>query len=291
MSDITTTVAGILEEDTACHRCGYNLRGLESTGLCPECGTAIAHSITGNLLKHADPDWLERLRLGTALKLWNIALGILVGVTAGVIMRAGLPQPLITIIGIAGGAFGLWATVLITSQEPQIALQEDPITLRKILRTCAAAAFVGGVISNVNIAGNWAVVLKVVGAVLGLVGMFVGWGELLYFRRFADRIPDPKLVKSTTLLMWILPITGGLVIVGGLAVALTMGVAPGAGAVRTPGPSMGLALGAGACFFVAFGLYLILWYVRLLTKYRKAFRLAASESRAFVLPQQSPPAA
>ena len=67
MSDVTGTVAQVLEEDTPCRRCGYNLRGLATTGLCPECGTAIALSLVGNLLKQAGPDWVERLRFGTAL--------------------------------------------------------------------------------------------------------------------------------------------------------------------------------------------------------------------------------
>ena len=33
--------AGYINEDRKCVRCGYNLRGLETTGACPECGTAI----------------------------------------------------------------------------------------------------------------------------------------------------------------------------------------------------------------------------------------------------------
>jgi len=292
MSDVPSAVAGVIAEDTPCRRCGYNLRGLAATGLCPECGTAIGLSLVGNLLKQADPDWLDRLRLGTALKLWNIALGIVVVVAAGAIMAAGLPQPLVTIVALAGSAFGLWATFLITSQEPRIMLQEDPITLRKALRACAAAAFVGGVISNVNVTGSWAVVVKVVGAILGLAGMFVAWGELLYFRRFAHRIPDPKLAKSTTLLMWVGPMTGGLMIVLGLAMVLTVGVSLRAG-TRGPAapPIPGPALGVGVCFLGAFWLYLVLWYVRLLTKYRKAFQAAAAESRASVLPPPSPPTA
>lgn len=283
MPDVTSTVAKVISEDTPCRRCGYNLRGLTATGLCPECGTPIALSLVGNLLRQADPEWLERLRLGASLKLWNIALSILVDVAAGAIVAAGLPQPQFKIIGIAGGALGLWATFLITSQEPRIALQEDPITLRKAIRVCAAAAFVGSVLSNANTPGNWAVAVQVVVALLSLVGMFVAWGELLYFRRFAHRIPDPKLAKSTTLLMWVGPITGGLAIVLGLVVALTVGVGPPTGAAGAPVPGMGLV--GGACFFAALVLYLVLWYVRLLTKYRKAFREAVVESRASVILQ------
>ncbi len=267
MSDVPSAVARAIEADTLCRRCGYNLRGLAPTGLCPECGTAIALSLVGNLLKQADPDWVERLRVGTSLKLWNIVLGIVVAVAAGAILRAGLPQPLVTIVALAGGALGLWATFLITSQEPRIALQEDPITLRKALRACAAVAFVGGALTNAHIAGKWAIVVQIAGGVLSLVGMFVAWGELLYFRGFARRIPDPKLAKSTTLLMWIGPITGGLMIVLGLAMVLTAGVALRAGTKGLAAPPIpGPALGVGVCFFGAFGLYLVLWYVRLLTK-------------------------
>jgi len=285
MSDVTGTVAKVLEEDTPCRRCGYNLRGLTTTGLCPECGTAVALSLVGSLLKQADPDWVERLRFGTALKLWNIALGVVLGAAAVAFMGTGLPGPLLTIIGIAGGAFGLWATFLITSQEPRIALQEDPITLRKVLRACTAVAFAGGVLSNANITGNWAVVVQIIGAVPSLVGMFVAWGELLYFRRFAHRIPDPKLAKSTTLFMWVGPITGGLAIVLGLAVALTMGVGPPAVAAGARGRGMGMGLIPVACFFAVFLSYLVLWYIRLLIKYRKAFRQAVTESRASVILQ------
>lgn len=304
MSDVTPTMAQVLEADTLCRRCGYNLRGLAATGLCPECATPIALSLVGNLLKQADPDWLDRLRLGTSLKLWNILLGILVAVAAGVILQAGLPQPLVSIVALAAGALGLWATFLITSQEPRIALQEDPITLRKALRACTVMAFAGATLTHANIGGKWAIVVQIAAGILSLVGMFVAWGELLYFRRFALRIPDPKLAKSTKLLMWIVPITGALIIVFGVVTALAVTTVPGAPAAAAPGTSaitvtvapglgmgMGMGLGAGVCFFVVFALYLLLWYVRLLTEYRKAFRMAASESRKSVLLPETPPTA
>ncbi len=309
MSDVSSTVTEAIRDDTPCRRCGYNLRGLMPTSLCPECGTPIAQSLVGNLLKHADPDWLERLRFGTSLKLWNILLIAFFMIAAGVLVAAGLPDSLITIAGLVAGALGLWATIVITWQEPRIALQEDPVTLRKAIRVCAAAAFIGGVMTDIDNYGSslLTIILLIVGSVLSLAGVFVAWGELLYFRRFALRIPDYKLARSTTLLMWIAPITAALVIIlgvvsafvfaavpgaavapapGGSAVTVTL--PPGPGAAPAPGALGGMALVAGACFFGALGLYLVLWYVRLLVKYRKAFRLAADESRASVLPPPNP---
>jgi rubrerythrin len=34
-----------LELDTRCIQCGYNLRGLQSDGKCPECSAAVADSV------------------------------------------------------------------------------------------------------------------------------------------------------------------------------------------------------------------------------------------------------
>ena len=36
-----------VESDVPCSRCGYNLRTLSSTGLCPECAAPVAESLQG----------------------------------------------------------------------------------------------------------------------------------------------------------------------------------------------------------------------------------------------------
>ena len=51
--------------DVRCARCQYDLRGLDATGGCPECGGPVWLSTTGDdRLSYAAPDWLARLVRG-----------------------------------------------------------------------------------------------------------------------------------------------------------------------------------------------------------------------------------
>ena len=75
MSDMVRQAGSVIEVDTECIHCGYNLRGLTNEGRCPECGSPVDDSLRGNLLRHADPDWLDRLRFGASLKRSALSLG------------------------------------------------------------------------------------------------------------------------------------------------------------------------------------------------------------------------
>ena len=77
---VPSNIAKTITEDFFCTRCGYNLRGLTLDRLCPECAAPVARSIHGRLLKYADPDWMDRLRFGTVLMLWNLLIGLVTGV-------------------------------------------------------------------------------------------------------------------------------------------------------------------------------------------------------------------
>ncbi len=59
--------APAIDHDLSCMICGYNLRALAPAGLCPECGTDIARSTQGDLLKFADRKWVGSVYRGTCL--------------------------------------------------------------------------------------------------------------------------------------------------------------------------------------------------------------------------------
>ncbi|MFG0284588.1 MAG: hypothetical protein ACF8R7_09220 [Phycisphaerales bacterium JB039] len=68
-----------VEYDQMCVQCGYQLRGLAVTGVCPECGTAIARSFRGDRLSAADPAYVGALQTGTRRLLVGIVALLLVG--------------------------------------------------------------------------------------------------------------------------------------------------------------------------------------------------------------------
>ncbi len=279
-----------LTEDLKCARCGYNLRGLTLDKLCPECATPIARSIHGNLLQYADPDWVEKLRFGTALMFWHMLIGVSVGGSVAGITVIGLPQALTSILGIIAGVLGLWAAFLITTPEPVNALSEHPMTLRKLVRACAIANFCGVWVQEAGKIGGLGVVIMVVGGILALVGIVSYFGFFVYLRRFALRIPDESLAAQTRVVMWgfvvgmallvALGIVLGIVLAALVPGAVTTRGGPGIGAATAtaatePGPLAFMWLRAfaygGPVAVLVFGI----WYIVLLFRYHAAFKEAA----------------
>jgi hypothetical protein len=285
MADMLPARDAEISEDVPCVHCGYNLRGLTRDNFCPECGTPIARSIFGNQLRYADPQWLERLCFGTSLKLWNILIVILVVVGDAVIAAVGLPPSLRMVLGLIGSALGLWAAFLITTPEPRVALQENPITLRRAVRACAVLGLIGGVLIYLVEHGGTPelmAILGIAGGVCMLAGVVQLLGELVYYRRFARRVPNPKLEKSTSTVLWGLPIMYGALVVGwGI---MLLGALLAAQNTSASGPS-GVIIAGGGVFLCAgvVGLVILgIWYIVLLFSYRKAFQEAVSFAKQFV---------
>jgi hypothetical protein len=282
-------VSAVLTDDTSCIRCGYNLRGLSPDGLCPECATPIGRSLRGDLLRFADPDWLARLRFGASLKLWNIVVSFLLGFAGSILVGTiRLPHVVAHATIWVGAALGLWATFLITAQEPRISLHEDTVTLRTAIRFCAAAGFLGTMLQPVLGSLGMSSLIVILTGGCALLGLAAWFGELVYFRRFAHRVPDPKLAKTTARLMWTMAVGAGVALI--VAVAALIMSRPGPGGPPTPGGAPGVRVafpipttGAGGPLFAFLGcsgglaaLFWFLIYVRVLIRYRTAFREAAA---------------
>lgn len=62
-NDLALTVA----RDVPCRRCGYNLRGLNPAGRCPECAAPVIVALQPDILAFADPRWLDTLVRGQRL--------------------------------------------------------------------------------------------------------------------------------------------------------------------------------------------------------------------------------
>ena len=70
---------GPLAEDVACIGCGYNLRGLASTGRCPECGRPAQGSVALHRARRKappppDPRWARQVAEGAGLSLLAFVL-------------------------------------------------------------------------------------------------------------------------------------------------------------------------------------------------------------------------
>lgn len=63
-----------------CARCGYDLRGLEVSSRCPECGLEIRHSLeAGGEIHRSRPAWIRSLSVATLLLLVLFAGTIVLG--------------------------------------------------------------------------------------------------------------------------------------------------------------------------------------------------------------------
>jgi hypothetical protein len=82
------TVAG----DLSCRRCSYNLRTLLATGVCPECGTPVALSMSPDRLRFADPEWLGTVRRGN----WVLVAGLVASIFLGYVRFPWLGLPVRT---------------------------------------------------------------------------------------------------------------------------------------------------------------------------------------------------
>lgn len=219
---------GRLAEDVACRHCGYNLRGLELAGRCPECEMAIEKTLHAFLLRFSDSQWLRHLKLGITLLVIALLTEILAGLVVGIafmvalvfvvesMAEAGFFTGALIVIGV--GALLLLnftAYWFITTPEPQRARNVPRYSPRRIARQAIVGSLILGVSaiaidpemysfmsedvidSPILTATAWT--LGIGASILWLLG-FVAL--FIYARSMALRFPDDRLARSTRLVMW-----------------------------------------------------------------------------------------
>jgi predicted RNA-binding Zn-ribbon protein involved in translation (DUF1610 family) len=243
--------ARVVATDRACNGCGFNLKGIPTSGLCPECGMHVARSLTSKLLRYASPEYVRTLHQGTVWLLIAIALNTLYSVAITVVEVAynvwgaggagGGPAPAgmawltpvrsltyMASVPIAGAM--LWGVLLYTRQDPGESLTEQPRAARIVLRaiTLVQLLLTIGSISTVllTISPGVGTLVETISSLTYVATLVVQHVALCrYAKWLALRFPDEALAKRSRQYMWLLPLlntVGCVVLLLGPIVALVL---------------------------------------------------------------------
>jgi hypothetical protein len=284
--------AGTLLQDVKCRRCGYNLRGLNHAGRCPECGTPAGLSCHGDLLRFADPAWVEKLARGARLIVWGVLISIIVSIAGVLLVTVSGMSALAPVVAILGSIVGLYGAWLLTEPDPSGIGEDRYVTDRKIVRFALAVGLASQVLqfgqrASVAIPSLFVLVAALAG-LAGLVGIVGEFAKLTYLRKLALRIPEPELARRAGGLRWAMAITLGVMIVfgavtGALALMLRSAGPGGAppnltgrgGAVQSGIMATGCVMGiAGIAYLIV-----ALLVLALVSRLGKAFQAQAETAR------------
>jgi len=207
MADLDRPIPAIpttVPPECTCVRCGYTLTALATDGDCPECGTAIARSMSDDRIADADPRWLGRVLVGLLLLAWGPVTVVVGGVLLAVASdfstekeAARLARPFLQALvggGLVAAAVG---GLLVTEGEPRDEDRSRPDEPRVVARwgpVVATGCATGWVVTQ---AGGGPPLptfapLLMAAAAVG-VGGFALAALQLRFRELAVRIPSPTL--------------------------------------------------------------------------------------------------
>jgi hypothetical protein len=268
-----------------CRRCSYDLRGLNVTARCPECGAPVGVAVHGPLLRYSDPEWVGNLARGTAFVFWGILLGFLLSFTAGLLLRPLGPR-VAPIVGAMGGLVYLYGVWLMTEPDPSGVGEDQYGTARRIIRFTTIVGIVQNVLSvaepDVQYSRALTIAFGVASLAAGLIGVVGQFAELRYLQRLALRIPDERLSRRARFLFWAFGgslvaviLLGGMAGIGGfLFVRLARGN-PMTNWIAAVVAGLGILAGIAVIAMLVFGLM----YLRLLHRLKRAFRQQAEYAR------------
>lgn len=229
----------VLEADRPCLSCGYILKGLAPTGVCPECGTPIERSLRGNLLRYSSPEHLSLLHRGVVLIQTAIILSLLlvfgeIGVMALLTlleMRTDEAEAVMTVAGLGAGVLSVWGWWWFSTPDPAVVGQETGVGARKLVRVAVVVANVAEIVgfaydaapsSNAAVADTLGLLSTIIhGAALlaAIVGFFAAMRYLVWL---TPRLPNPRALARARKLMWLGPLLSILLCVIGWLIALIL---------------------------------------------------------------------
>ena len=228
-----TDGAGVIQLDVACRRCGYNVRGLHHEGRCPECGTAIGLSCYGDLLRFADPEWVETLVRGLGLILWGILVMVVSVVLAIVLILVTRQTWLGSALGTLGSLVGVWGTWIVTRADPSGIGEDRYVSDRRIVRISLCIGMGQNALrfldESLALTANWHAAFLLTALLAGLVGVVGEFARLTYFGKLAVRVPNEALAKRAQTLRWVMAISLGVVVLGSLGILLVSFLGVGGG--------------------------------------------------------------
>ena len=101
--------------DILCLKCGYDIRGLDESGVCPECATSVAFSKRYGRLDHADPLFVHTTAIGVTLLVVATIISLLYtgAAFAAPYITMDIPAAIVqTIMRISGGLTYLQAVAI-----------------------------------------------------------------------------------------------------------------------------------------------------------------------------------
>jgi hypothetical protein len=128
--------SGLIEAVVRCAACEYDLRGLEASGACPECGRPITESLRGHRLQFSHARQVARMRVGALLVGLGLAI-LLIGWTAHdfamqSILAPHLAMPQIYTLTAAFSMAGRWLSPYLVTVGWLLFAQRDPLLAEPI---------------------------------------------------------------------------------------------------------------------------------------------------------------
>lgn len=217
----------VVQYDCSCARCGYNLRGLLLSGVCPECAAPVAVSLEGRVLRFADRNYLKSLDFGLTILLcsiWFYVLTLAASVLANMLVRSTQSKEMADVVARAImllPTFGFILGYFKFTTPDEADAESGLINPRSIIRVAVSvqllAKLAGLAVAIANYAAAAAATTGGFVPPLQPVAIGLNWLDnaafltlfyamLVHVRAVADRVPNVELRARALGFMWFLPI-------------------------------------------------------------------------------------